>query len=162
MGHSLGARFYTLSQLGDMFDLHRHTVKKRLSGVKPDGLLRGNPAYTIKVAAGYLVDAHVLDDTERDPDRMDPADAKDYWEAKIKEQRFTEAEGDLWRSDEVLEALSGFSKKISMAMRGIPDILERRTGLDAKQMVLVEDIIRAAMTDMHTSVVEEYGGEVEE
>jgi len=161
MAQTLGARFYALSQLGDIFELHRHTVKKRLGDVKPDGLIRGNPAYTIKKAARYLVDVRQFEEPARDPDLMDPADAKDYWEAKIKEQKFNEAEGDLWRSEEVLDALSGFSKKISMALRGIPDILERRTGLDAKQMVLVEDIIRAAMRDMHTSVVEEYGGEAE-
>ena len=161
MALTLGARFYALSQLGDIFDMHRHTVKKRLGGVKPDGLIRGNPAYTIKTASRYLADSSLIDEVVRDPDMMDPADARDYWEAKIKEQKFTEQEGDLWRSDEVLEAISGVCKKISMALRGIPDILERRTGLDAKQMVLVEDIIRAAMQDMHSVVVEEYGGEAE-
>lgn len=156
---TLGDRFYALSQLGEIFGLHRQTVKKRLASVKPDGLIRGNPAYTIKTAARHLVEARQSENVARDPDLMDPADAKDYWEAKIKEQKFNEAEGELWRSDEVLAALSGFSKKISMALRGIPDILERRTGLDAKQMNLVEDIVRAAMTDMHATVVEEYGGE---
>lgn len=140
--------------------MHRTTVRKRMLGVKPDGLIRGNPAYTVKTAGPRLVDSYQYDEAEqRDPDKMDPADAKDYWEAKLKEQKFLENDGELWRSEEVLEALSGVSKRIALSLRGIPDILERRTGLDAKQMGLVEEVIRSSMKEMYNTLIEEYGAD---
>lgn len=159
MATPLATRFYSLSQLADLFGLHRQTVRKRLQGVKPDGLIRGNPAFTVKSAAPRLVESYQYDEQERDPDKMDPQDAKDFWEAKLKEQKFLENDGELWRSDEVLEALSGVSKRIALALRGIPDILERRTGLDAKQMGLVEEVIRSSMKEMHDTLVDEYGAD---
>lgn len=160
MASALASRFYSLSQLADLFGLHRSTVRKRLQAIKPDGLIRGNPAFTVKTAAPNLIDSYQFDGTEeRDPDKMEPCDAKDYWEAKLKEQKFLENDGELWRSEEVLEALSGVSKRIALSLRGIPDILERRTGLDAKQMGLVEEVIRSSMKEMHDTLVDEYGAD---
>lgn len=160
MATPLASRFYSLTQLAELFGLHRQTVKKRLQAIKPDGLIRGNPAFTVKTAAPALVDSYQYDEAEqRDPDKMDPGDAKDFWEAKLKEQKYLENDGELWRSEEVLEALSGVSKRIALALRGIPDILERRTGLDAKQMGLVEEVIRTSMKEMHDTLVDEYGAD---
>lgn len=155
----LGLRLYSLSQLAEIFDIYRATVRKRLSGVKPDGMLRKNPAYTIKTAAEHLVERYKQNDVELDPDKMSPDEARSYWDSKLKEQKFLENDGDLWRSEEVLDALSGVAKNIALPLRGIPDILERRAGLEPHQVELVTEIVNATMKEMHDRLIEDYGAD---
>jgi len=159
---------FNKTQLADIFGLHRNTVNQRLKNIKPCGTdKRRRPIYTIPKAAQWLVDFEEIkkpwesdeegEDGVIDPERLPPDMAKDYWDAKLKEQKWYENDGDLWSSLEVLELFSGLLKPLTSSIRGLSDTVERKAKLSPKQAELVQQEVDATLREAHKRVVE-YAG----
>ena len=154
-------------QLGELFGLHRNTVAARLRRVAPDGRRsegrgRAVDTWTIPTAAAHLCDRNaMLVAVAEDPSDLPPAEAKDYWDAKLKEQTFAHREGHLWADEEVLEAFSAVFKPLASKVRAISDTLERRAGLTARQTGVVDEVCDELLREMHDAVADTAGTTLE-
>lgn len=156
------------SQLAQLFGLHRNTVAARLREVAPDGQRRGRgrnsalDTWTLITAAAHLCDrSKLLAGYGEDPDNLPPEDAKNYWDAKLKEQTYLHRDGHLWSDEEVLEVFSGIFKPLANKVRAISDTLERRAGLTARQTGVVDEVCDEMLREMHDMVAAVAGEPVE-
>lgn len=159
-------RLYSIAQLALDFELSRQTVTKRLTDCKPSGVVRGYPGYTLKDAAPYILapdferlQTGVEEPEEIDPDKLPPDMQKDYWDAQLKKQKFAREDGHLWDTLEVIEVLSESFKSLSQKLRTLPDVLERRAGLDADQVEKAQEILFEAQQSMHDALIVQFGGD---
>ena len=156
---------FSKSQLASLFGLHRQTVSSRLAKVAPCGKdSRGHDVWSIPKASLYLVehsDRFVPEQDEEgyiDPDRLPPDMFKDYWDGQLKKQKYLKEEGDLWHTQQVVEAIALVVKPIANFMRSMPDWAEHSLGLTPKQVKLVADESRQRQEEMYKAVVEVAGG----
>lgn len=154
---------FHINQLAQLFGLDRKTVAKRLRDVAPDTQTtngaRHEKRYTIRKAAPYLVETNeVLRGAgDVDPDDLPPEDAKNYWDAKLKEQTYLSREGHLWDDETVLEAFSAVFKPLANKLRAVSDTLERRAGLNARQAGVIDEVCDELLREIHGAVAAAVG-----
>lgn len=119
------------------FRMGRGTVEKKLRGCQPIGHGKHNtPLYDLPEAASYLVKPRVdMEEYLRSlkPDNLPERLRESYWSAKLKEQRWREKAGDLWRTSDVLTVFGDVLQKMRTRLQLLPDAIEREAGLDEKQ-----------------------------
>lgn len=152
------------TQLAQLFGLHRNSVARRLRGVAPDGRRQSAKnlpvdTWTVAGAAPHLCDRDELlaATPEIDPENLPPDLAKDYWDAKIKEQTFYQRDGHLWPDDQVLDAFSRVFKPLATKVRAISDTLERRAGLNSRQTSVVDEVCDELLREIYQAVAEVAG-----
>lgn len=157
---------FGLNQLAQIFGLDRKTVAKRLRDVVPDGdpakNCRHKDRYTVRRAAPYLVEHKEIlrAAPDIDPDDLPPEEAKNYWDAKLKEQTYLARDGHLWDDNAVLETFSSIFKPLANKVRAISDTLERRAGLSARQTAIVDEVCDELLREMHEAVADVVGATV--
>lgn len=155
-------------QLAQLFGLHRNTVAMRLRGVVPDGQRRGRgrngavDTWNLVTAAAHLCDrSALLSNFDDDPDNLAPEEAKNYWDAKLKEQTYLQRDGHLWSDEEVLDVFSRIVKPLANKVRAISDTLERRAGLNARQTGVVDEVCDELLREVHDIVAAVAGEPIE-
>lgn len=141
------------------FRMERITVRKRLAGLVPIRMGRGNsPLYDFVQAASYLVKPRVdIKEYIRSvkPDDLPPELRREIWDAKLKQQRWEEKAGDLWRTDDVFEVMGEAFKTIKTTVQLWSDNIERATGLSQEQRKLIMDMSDALLDEIHRSLVKQ-------
>jgi len=125
----------SVNQLAQLFDLDRRTVANRLRDVQPCGKRNSFPIYKISEVAELLVVGYMTGDQVSETQKRQRADKeKDYWDAKLKEQKYLENMGDLWRTERIVEVFSVVFKQIRESVTVFLDALEHESGLPPKQI----------------------------
>lgn len=147
----------TMAQLAQLFETDAKTLPKRLRGLRPAGVRHNTSTYKIRDAAarlvkpGYSIEAYLRGMNHSD---LPPLLTKEYWNGQRARQIFEENAGDLWRTSQVVEAISEAFKTLRMELLLIPEGIERETGVtDAQRKILRRyidgtiDTLREAMID---------------
>lgn len=143
--------------LAKMFRLSRHIVEKKLGDLRPIGAGDyGNPLYSFVEAASYLVEPRV--DIEKlleeiKPEKLPEKLRESFWNAKLKEQRWKKAAGQLWDTDRVMSEFSEVLAIYRDKLQLIPDTVERLGGLDIRQWEMVRNLIDQVQDDIHGEIV---------
>ena len=141
---------WSISALGNEFGLHFNTVKRLITGVMPDGEIRGNAAYRIRTVAPFLADRAETEETNvQDLDSMSAKDRRD-WVASERDLNKLRAEaGELCLAEDVREELATMAKVIVQAIDTMPDILEREAGLTGAQVEVVTEVCDRVREQMY-------------
>ena len=95
----------TIRQLGIMFRMDPKVVQKRLAGLVPAGRRHGTSFYSIAEAAsrlvkpGYEIERYIMEMNHLD---LPPLLSKEFWNSQRSRLAFEEANGDLWRTADVV------------------------------------------------------------
>lgn len=156
----------SVTDLSYLFHMDRRTILMKIGEVQPCGFnSRGGELYQIDKVAPFLVPP-VSNPAQIDEaiSRMNPRDLppillKEYWNGKRARQRYEEDEGDLWRTDRVVQVVGSAFKTVRMNLLLIPDVLERRNALTDRQREEVRAIIDETLSTMREELVNEFKNE---
>lgn len=141
----------TVPRLAQLFRLDRRTVTEKLRPLRPTGDRRGAPTYHIVDAAPYLVEPIV--DIAKYLAEVGPGDLPaplqaQYWNAQNSKLKYKEQSGDLWRTQQVLEVLTGVFRSLTQSLRLLADRIEAQTGLTPEQRAIIEREVSDKAIDM--------------
>lgn len=141
----------TIPRLAQLFRLDRRTVTEKLRPLRPTGERRGAPTYHVVDAAPYLVDP-IVDIEEYlkniGPSGLPPSLQAQYWNAQNGKLKYKEQAGDLWRTQQVLEVLTGVFRSLTQSLRLLADRVEAQTGLTPEQRAIIEREVSDKAIDM--------------
>jgi hypothetical protein len=144
----------SINQLGQLFDLDRRTVTDRLKEVKPSGRRATFPIYRVADVAELLVTGYMTQGQLTEAQKMQKADkAKDYWDAKLKEQKYLENMGDLWRTEKIVEVLAEVFKQFRESVVVFSDAMEHEAGLPPQQIEKAKAFCDGLLVEMREKLV---------
>lgn len=156
----------TVTDLSYLFHMDRRTIMGKISEVSPCGFnSRGGELYQIDKVAPFLIppisNPAQIDEaiTRMNPRDLPPILLKEYWNGKRARQRYEEDEGDLWRTDRVIQVVGSAFKTVRMNLLLIPDVLERRNALTDRQREEVRAIIDETLSTMRDELVNEFSND---
>lgn len=146
---------FSINQLAQLFDLDRRTVSDRLRAIEPSGSRSQHPVYKIKDAAPLLCEGYAkAGSLDKLAATKGAAAEKDYWDARLKEQKFRENNGDLWRTTKIVEVFSSVFRKIRESVVVFVDMLEHEADLPPKQVVKVKNFGDALLTELRDKLLQ--------
>jgi hypothetical protein len=148
----------SITFLADVLAKDRKTVTRRLAGLTPMGQHRGNvPLYDFRQALEYLVTPRfsAADAIKQ----MGTADLpvglqKDVWDAKLKQQKWMEQAGDLWKTEDVLEVLGETFQRLKTTTQLWIDQLAETHALPDEVRKDLTAMVDGLQTDLHRTLVE--------
>lgn len=144
----------SINQLAQLFDLDRRTVADRLKEVQPCGRRNSFPIYKIADVAELLVSGYMTQDQLSEAQKRKRADKeKDYWDAKLKEQKYLENMGDLWRTEKIIEVFAEVFKQIRESVVVFLDALEHEADLPPKQVEKAKHFGDALLVEMRDKLM---------
>lgn len=148
----------TVSFLMEAFRLSRYKVEKALRRIRPTGYDRHSSAlYDLAEAAACLVEPNfdVTDYLDRlKPEQLPEKMREGYWNAKLKQLRFEERAGQLWRTELVFSIYSEILQDIRTKLRILPDTIDRTVGLSNAQVTKVTRIVDKLQEDIHKHILD--------
>lgn len=141
----------TVPRLAQLFRLDRRTVTEKLRPLRPTGDRRGAPTYHVVDAAPYLVEPII--DIEKYLQNIGPGDLPaplqaQYWNAQNGKLKYKEQAGDLWRTSQVLDVLTGVFRSLTQSLRLLADRVGAQTGITPQQRAIIEKEISDKALDM--------------
>lgn len=143
----------SVAWLSAAFRLDSNTCRRRLLGCPKVGVTHGNtPLYDFVEAASYLVkpkfDLKTMKAKDLPPELQDTV-----WAARLKQQKWEEKAGQLWRTSAVLTVLGDAFMLIKNTMQlWTEDARLARTLTDDQRAALIE-MVDGLQKDLHTELV---------
>lgn len=149
----------SISQLAALFGSDNRTIAKKIQGLSACGRRKGHPIYSVKDAAAFLVTPNI--DIEAAIRKMRPEDLpaalqREYWSAQRARLAFEEDQGDLWRTQDVIEHFAKVFKTLRTVLVLLPDTVERDAIMTDRQKSVVQTLIDTALKDLHKTLVQEF------
>jgi hypothetical protein len=145
--------------LSKIFKVERHSVSKKLIGLKPVAEAYGYPTFDLAEAARYLVapPADALEEviSNMRADELPPRLKKEFWDARLSQLTYQEKAGDLWRTDFIVEAFISIFKTLSTSVRGFNGTISRQTGLSDEQRVIINDLMDGLLMSIKDKIAED-------
>lgn len=148
----------SISFLSDVLLKDRKAITRKLANLTPMAQYRGNvPLYDFRQALEYLVTP-----------KMDAADLirkmgvndlpvglqKDVWDAKLKQQKWMEQAGDLWKTEEVLEVLGEAFQRLKTTTQLWIDQVAETHSLSPEVRSDLTKMVDGLQKDLHSTLVE--------
>jgi hypothetical protein len=149
----------TMAQIAQLFNTDAKTLPKRMKGVLPKGTRRGYKVYSIREAAGRLVDpGYEIEEFIRQmsPQELPPLLNKEFWNAQNSRLKYEKELGNLWPTEEVVIAVNEFSGAVRMALLLVADGVEREVGITDRQRAIIQRMMDAAIEEMKKKIVEKF------
>lgn len=152
----------SVSQLGILFSMDNRTIAGKIHGVSPCAKRAAHPVYAIKDVAPFLckpagdIEEYIRKMNHRD---LPPMLLKEFWAGQMTKQKFEENEGDLWRTDKVIEHYSETFKTMRMSILLMLDRLERDTDVTERQRIFFRSLIDGVLSDLHDNLIEKFKDE---
>lgn len=149
----------SVRQLAIMFHADPAVVSRKISGLIPVGRRRGAMIYRIDEAAarlvkpGYEIERYIREMNHLDLPSMLQVT---FWDGQRKRLAFEEANGDLWRTADVVHAFGETFNTLRMSLMLMSDAVERETSLTDGQRVALRRLIDGAMEDCRTRLIEKF------
>ncbi len=149
----------TLRQLGIMFKADPKVVARKCSSLVPVGSRSGSSIYSIAEAASRLVKPSY--EIERYIMEMNHLDlpsllSKEFWNGQRSRLAFEEANGDLWRTPDVVRMMSELFSAVRMILLLMPDTVEREAGLSREQKAVVRRIVDGAIVNGRDNIIKRF------
>lgn len=153
---------FNLTQLANAFGFHRDTIRKRLIQARVSAVsVNGNtPLYRLADAAKAVFAGTVGAGNGVDPDELEPAARKAWFDSENARLRFETECGNLIPAHEVAQSFAEFAKAIVNPLDSLPDVLERKASLAPAAIAIVQTTIDAVREQMYLKVAN-MGGEIE-
>lgn len=151
-------RGVTVPWLCQAFTLGRGTVETKLVDCPA---LRtgkhGGKVYDLRVAAAYLVKpklnvARYIKNLKKED--LPPQLKREFWAARLSEQKWRVQAGELWPSDDVMAVFGETFKSIKETTMLWAGTLEESVGLTDEQRELLIELVDGLLDNMHKSLVD--------
>lgn len=154
----------TTNFLSQVFRMKAATVRRRLGECEVRRYEGSSPIYDLHIAAQYLVkpqiDLREFFRTLR-PDELPSLLQKDVWDAELKKQKWTIEAGELWYTEDVLEATGEVFKTIKNTAQLWQDNIDHIEHLTDKQREALSNAVHGLLNDLYTKIVEQqFSGEI--
>jgi hypothetical protein len=149
----------SVRQLAIMFRMDPAVVSRKIAGLIPVGRRRGSTIYSIPEAAarlvkpGYEIERYIMEMNHLD---LPPLLAKEFWNAQRSRLAFEEANGDLWRTADVVRGFAEVFQTLRMALLLMADAVERETSLTDGQRLTIRRLIDGALLECRTKLIEKF------
>lgn len=149
----------TIRQLAIMFKADPKVVTRKISGLVPIGKREGTNVYSIPEAASrlvkpsYEIERYIMEMNHLD---LPPLLSKEFWNSQRARLAFEEANGDLWRTPDVVRLISELFNSTRMVLLLLPDTVEREAGLNREQKAVVRRVIDGALVDGRNTLVKRF------
>ncbi|MBT9159033.1 MAG: hypothetical protein DDT26_00282 [Dehalococcoidia bacterium] len=150
-----------VTTLAEIFDLDPKEVNRRIVGrvnpvTSPSG---ARLKYRIREAAPFLVEQKI--DIEEyikalTPAKLPPALTDAFWKAMLSRQKFEENNGELWRTNRVLEVVSSAFKAVRLTIIMFGDTVSQQSELSDKQREVIQDLTDGLLSNLHRALVDEF------
>lgn len=149
----------SLSQLSRIFSKDKRTISAVLKGLTPCGERMGFPIYNLADAASRLSvpdENRVIEIIKRlKPSQLPVKIQKEFWDSARSRQRYLEDQGDLWRTDDIVEALLEAFKTFRQSVLLMSDAVARETELTDKQRRIINELTDVLLVDVSKSLLED-------
>ncbi len=149
----------SLSQLGRIFAKDKRTVSATLKGLTPCGERMGFPIYNLADAASRLAvpdEDRVIEIIKRlKPSQLPVKIQKEFWDSARSRQRYLEGQGDLWRTDDIIDALLEAFKTFRQSVNLMSDVVARETEITDKQRRIINELSDTLLVEVRRSLLEE-------
>lgn len=152
-----------LSQLEVLFAQDKRSLRRKLFNVKPDGKRNGTDVWLVSTVAPHLVKP--VYDIEQYIRRMHhselpPRLTSEFWKGQRAKQDYEEEQGDLWRTNDVIDVINELYRLVRMTIILLPDQMDKVTTLDAKQREIVNSQVDGLLEEMRNTITREFGQRV--
>lgn len=141
----------SISWLASVFRHDKYKVKSRMRALEPVKYVRKNvPLYDIAEAAAYLVRpkysmTEILKTLK--PEELPNEMQTQFWDARLKQRKYEELVGELWRGEDVVATYGETFKQIKEAVQLWQSDVEEKYGLTKEQRALLiqsaDDLLEA-------------------
>lgn len=121
-----------------------------------------SPLYDLRQVAEHVVSARIdLNEALKDvkAEQLPEKLRESFWNAKIKELRYSEKAGDLWDTTKVHETIAQLLQEVRARLQLIPDQVDRTLGLDNEKLLAVSEIVTSIQSEIFEYVVNELGND---
>lgn len=149
----------TVRQLSIMFRADPKVVMRKLGGLVPCGRRNGTEIYAIKEAAsrlvepGYSIERYIMEMNHTD---LPPLLSKEFWNSQRARLAFEEANGDLYRTADVVRTVAELLTTYRFVAQTLPDTLEREAGLSREQKAVVRRVLDGALADGRDKIIQRF------
>lgn len=152
------ARGVGLTFLANFFGQAKEHVAAKMAGVKVVGKTKhGTPAYDAKEAFARLArpsPEQVMEYVKKmRPNDLPPIMQKEYWTAALSRQKWEKEAGELWRTEDVVDAMAEVFKSTRMTIMLFSDTVARETGITNKQREIITALSDQLLEDLRDSLV---------
>jgi hypothetical protein len=149
----------SITWLATVFRMDKNVVKKKIAECPVLRMERGDrPLFDLKLVLPYFVPPAVRDLTEfikrMNKDDLPLYMRNEFWDAQLKQQKYEENAGDLWRTEDVSDTLTEIFKLINDTLRMWPDTIEITNGLTDEQRKTLEYATDSLKSEMHRKLTE--------
>jgi transposase len=149
----------SISQLAQIFSRDKRTVSNLIRGLRPVGERMGYPVFDLGEAAGRLAepdDSMILDSIKKlKPTQLPVKLQKEFWDAARSRQRYLEDQADLWRTQDIVDALIEVFKQFKQGCNLMSDAVARETDLTVKQRTIINDLTDSLLDGVRRSLFED-------
>lgn len=145
----------TPRQLALMFGFTTLTVEGRMAKVKPNGERNGLPIYRVQDAAPHLMPlpANMVERVIRmNHMGLPPMLKKEFWQGQREQLRVKAEQGDLWRTEKVVEYVGMAFRDIATEIKLMADAVERDTVLTDSQRDTIESLIGSVLRSIQDRI----------
>lgn len=149
----------TVRQLSSMFRADPKVIMRKLGGLVPCGRRHGTEIYSIKEAAsrlvepGYSIERYIMEMNHTD---LPPLLSKEFWNSQRARLAFEEANGDLYRTADVVRIVAELLTTYRFVAQTLPDTLEREAGLTREQKAVVRRVLDGALADGRDKIIQRF------
>ncbi len=152
----------SISQLATLFKKDKRDVTKQIAGLRACGKRQGNPIWHVREAAQYLVEP--IGDIEEKIKRMHHRDLppmllKEFWNGQNARLKFEEEQGDLWRTDKVLEHYATAFKALRTEILLMADAVDRTAELSDRQREIIREMTDGLLKNLRKTLVDQFKNE---
>lgn len=147
-----------MAQIAHLFRTDAKTIPKRLRGMVGAGRnRRGHAVYDIAEAATYLVrPGYEIEEYIRQmsPQELPPLLSKEYWNGLNARLKYEKEMGNLWPTEQVVEAFGTGLAALRMSILLMQDAVEREHSLSQAQRDAMQRIMDGAVNDCREAIEE--------
>lgn len=154
-----------ISQLSVLFKQDARTIRRKLFNVKADGTRNGTDVWLVDTVAPHLV--RPVYDIEQYIRRMHhselpPHVTKEFWAGQRARQAYEEEQGDLWRTDDVIDAVNEIFRLVRMTLLLMPDQMEKVTTVSPEQRQILNSQVDGVLEEMRNTITRSFGKRAEQ
>lgn len=152
----------SVSQLVEIFKLDARTIAKKIRALTPSGKRHGYPIYHIRDVAKYVVDpvGNLEDKIKRMHHRdLPPMLLKEFWAGQNARLKFEEDQGDLWRTEVVLQHYAEAFKTMRTEILLVADAIDRTAEMSDRQRALLRKTMDGMLKNLRTALVDKFKNE---
>jgi hypothetical protein len=148
-----------VSQLAEMFKMDPRTIQKKIRALKPAGKRAGFPIWRIRDVAPYLVEPKGnIEEKIKTMNHRDlpPMLLKEFWAGQNARLKFEEEQGDLWRTDKVLEHYAQAFKTMRTEILLVADAVDRTAEMSDRQRGILRKMMDGLLKNLRTALVDQF------